>query len=263
MIFISYGYKAKEENKLNKTSGIYCIINKINGKRYIGQTYDLKYRKMRHICDLRGNRHSNNHLQASWNKYGEDAFEYVVVEECSLDIINEREIYWICYYDVLKTGYNQAQGGMGCRGYKHTEEELAKMRQIQNPKPVLQLDSKGNFIRRWVSASHAAKTLGVWKLGIKNCCEQSRSVMSCGGYIWIYEEDKDTVDMQYYFKKKSNAKKKINQYDLNMNLIKTWKSMMDAVKYGGFNMSVISRVCNGKGKTHKGFIFKFAEEYDD
>ncbi len=42
---------------------------------------DLKRRKSRHFSELRNNRHNNKHLQAAWDKYGEKAFTFVVVEE--------------------------------------------------------------------------------------------------------------------------------------------------------------------------------------
>lgn len=129
-------YKRNEESKNeNYDGGIYCITNKVNGKKYIGQTYDLKFRWLHHRSDLRGGRHHNRHLQGAWNKYGEDNFEFSELEKCTLESLDEREIYWIKYYDSQNQeyGYNLADGGLGCRGYKHTDEEIAKMRMIQNP----------------------------------------------------------------------------------------------------------------------------------
>lgn len=65
--------------------GIYKIINVVNNKFYVGSAVDLKRRKTRHFSELRNGKHSNRHLQAAWQKYGEQAFVFVVVEELSLD----------------------------------------------------------------------------------------------------------------------------------------------------------------------------------
>lgn len=65
---------------------IYKIINVVNNKFYVGSTTNKKVRFRQHRKLLRGNRHHCKHLQASWNKYGEDKFEFVVVEEVAQDI---------------------------------------------------------------------------------------------------------------------------------------------------------------------------------
>lgn len=62
--------------------GIYEIRNKYNGKRYIGQSLDVIDRLRHHKSELRHNRHNNSYLQRSWHKYGEDNFEFAVLEEC-------------------------------------------------------------------------------------------------------------------------------------------------------------------------------------
>lgn len=64
-----------------KKSGIYKIINVLNNKFYVGSAVDLRRRKTRHFCELRTGKHKNAYLQAAWNKYGEKAFTFVVVEE--------------------------------------------------------------------------------------------------------------------------------------------------------------------------------------
>jgi group I intron endonuclease len=59
---------------------IYKIRNVVNGKFYVGSTTDTRERFRNHRKMLRGNRHHCRHLQASWNKYGEDCFKFDVQE---------------------------------------------------------------------------------------------------------------------------------------------------------------------------------------
>ena len=63
-------------------SGIYMIRNIINNKVYIGQSSDLKDRLAHHKSSLRHNRHYSSYLQNAWNKYGEENFEFIILEEC-------------------------------------------------------------------------------------------------------------------------------------------------------------------------------------
>jgi group I intron endonuclease len=68
-----------------KISGIYKIVNKTNGKYYVGSSMDIRGkphgRFYQHNAHLKSNRHYNSHLQRAWNKYGEDCFEFIVIEK--------------------------------------------------------------------------------------------------------------------------------------------------------------------------------------
>ena len=55
---------------------IYSIINKVDGKRYVGQTIDLERRKNTHYSKLRKNEHPNHLLQQAWNDWGEESFKF-------------------------------------------------------------------------------------------------------------------------------------------------------------------------------------------
>lgn len=92
---------------------IYKIVNKVNNKVYIGQTYDISKRKSAHFNDLKNNRHSNQYLQNAWNKYGGENFELIIIEKCDLKDMDEREIYWIKYFNSMynQNGYNIRSGG--------------------------------------------------------------------------------------------------------------------------------------------------------
>jgi group I intron endonuclease len=63
-----------------KLSGIYKIINKTNGKYYVGSTNDFNKRQRDHIRELNFNRHHCVGLQRAWNKYGSVKFDFLIIE---------------------------------------------------------------------------------------------------------------------------------------------------------------------------------------
>jgi len=67
-------------NGHSKASGIYQIKNLINGKIYIGQAKQLAARAIQHEQSLISKKHANKHLQAAWNLYGSEAFEFAVLQ---------------------------------------------------------------------------------------------------------------------------------------------------------------------------------------
>jgi group I intron endonuclease len=74
------------------SSGIYIIRNKTNGNVYIGSTSSFSKRKNRHFRYLRTGRHENKHLQNAFNKYGEDAFEFIIVKHTTNLLQEEQQL---------------------------------------------------------------------------------------------------------------------------------------------------------------------------
>lgn len=92
-------------------SGIYKIVNKINGKYYVGSSKFFENRWKKHRKMLRRHRHPNSHLQNAWNKYGKDAFEFLKIEFVKVELLLEIEQKYldICKNDFesgLDTHYN-------------------------------------------------------------------------------------------------------------------------------------------------------------
>lgn len=86
----------------------------INNKVYIGQTIrQYKRRWYDHKWALKNNKHNNIHLQRAYNKYGENVIEFTLIEECEENIIDDREKYWIDFYESCdrEKGYNIELGG--------------------------------------------------------------------------------------------------------------------------------------------------------
>lgn len=84
--------KTKFEHLLEapQTSGIYTIVNNVNGKVYVGSSILLASRWRTHVSDLGLNIHDNQHLQSSWNKYGPSVFVFEAVIYCNPEYL----IFW-------------------------------------------------------------------------------------------------------------------------------------------------------------------------
>ena len=91
--------------------GIYKVTNKINGKVYIGQSVDIGRRWCEHM-----NAKDDIYFHKAIQKYGVENFEWEVIEQCKKKDLDEREIYWIEYYDSFNKGYNCTKGGDGNSG---------------------------------------------------------------------------------------------------------------------------------------------------
>lgn len=93
--------------------GIYKITNKINGKCYIGQSIHIEKRWWAHKHDafLKGGSTYDYPLYQSMRKYGLNNFAFEVIEECSVEELNEKEIHYIKYFNSFGNGYNQGPGG--------------------------------------------------------------------------------------------------------------------------------------------------------
>lgn len=117
-------------------TGVYMIRNKVNGKVYIGSAAkSLKQRWKDHRRFLIGGWHNNRHLLSAWKKYGEDAFQFYVIEYCLPESCTSIEQYWIDFYRSQgQELYNLYMTAGSPLGSKHSEEskkvmsEKAKLR---------------------------------------------------------------------------------------------------------------------------------------
>lgn len=82
-------------NSSYKICGIYSIYNKETGFSYVGSSRTIYERLSQHIWKLRANRHTNEYLQNSFNKHGEEAFEIIILEICTENNLKIREEFYI------------------------------------------------------------------------------------------------------------------------------------------------------------------------
>lgn len=104
-------------------TGIYAIVNQINGKMYIGESTHVESRQIQHFSNLRRHVHCNAKLQNAFNKYGEENFVYKILEYCSDEERFEKEIEYIAKYNTFENGYNLTPGGDGPNKGQFTGEK--------------------------------------------------------------------------------------------------------------------------------------------
>ena len=95
--------------------GIYKITNLINNKVYIGQSVNIEKRIISHKNTGFNPKNSSYDypLYKAIRKYGLENFSFEIIEELNKDLLNDREKYWISYYNSNNKnfGYNQTDGG--------------------------------------------------------------------------------------------------------------------------------------------------------
>lgn len=112
-----------------KITGIYLIINKINGKKYVGQSIDIHKRWKDHL-----NATNNIGIHGALKKYGKENFDFIILLECPEDMLNQWEIDMIALYNTYSGwdnswGYNLTLGGANVwnKGKHLSEETKQKM----------------------------------------------------------------------------------------------------------------------------------------
>lgn len=242
---------------------IYITTNHINGKKYIGQK---KYDKENKWKSYLG---SGIHIKRAINKYGSINFSKEIIENCKTkEILDERERYWIQYYDAIKSGefYNIASGGDG--GYTiagYSEEQFEQHENFRKQR-IRESILKGEL-------SGASKLTEIQVLEIidrlknndfttdiaKDYSVAIETISSIRNHkTWTYLT-KDIVfdDISFHRKQRPRKTKPVIQYDENGNRIASYNSARIAELQTGISHKLISAVCNGNKRIAHGYIWRF------
>lgn len=203
------GYRAE-------TGVIYCMTSP-SGKRYVGQSWNFKHRKYYYknpeLCKRQ------RKLYYALKKYGFENFDIELLDYCfNQEQMDDSEIYWIKYYDVIKNGYNIREGGSKGknspetiekikakrklqkitpkmlealakhRGKKPTKESIEKMRKSQKGHPVSQ-QQRENIRKTLTGYRHTEEAkinMSKGQMGRK-CSEKSKLVTKERNKVWDYE----------------------------------------------------------------------------
>lgn len=140
-------------------TGIYKILNILNGDFYIGSAVHFYNRKSKHLTTLRSGKHNNKHLLHAFNKYGEENFKFFLIEECTkenLPILEQK------YIDDLNPHYNICKVVEGRWGLKHDESTKSKIKESVkkfHSEIGLSQESKNKISKSLTGKKHSAETI--------------------------------------------------------------------------------------------------------
>lgn len=276
---------------------IYLMTNNLNGLQYVGQTSLLLSARMA------GHKHEakilkpNVYFVRAMHKYGFENFSVKIIEECSDDKLDEREIFWIAEYDTyLGPGYNSTRGGKGNKKFLNSdilelwnsgytrqeiadkinchpatvtnglracgipEEEVRKRGQtlVCKKKEVLQYDLNGKFIASYDSVDSAAEKINHHASSIRQVC--NHHLHTAFGYIWCHADEQKTIQELINEIPKSKREKQVEQYNLEGKLINTYDSCAAASRKLNISACTIEQAARGELFSCAGFLWKYTED---
>ena len=213
--------------------GIYSITNIVSNNVYYGSSFRVEQRIVRHKSRLLNNKHENKHLQRAYNIYGLESFVFTILEICNESItdveLRKLEQKYIDGHDKDKL-YNQCPVAGSTKGKKHSEETKDKISNALKGHKLLCSRVISDETRKKLSIAHKG----------------------------IPRPNRVGIPFKNKGKPNLNARKIILQINKDTNiLIKEWQGLQEAAKQTGTQCSDICKVCNGKGKTANGYIWKY------
>lgn len=274
-------YVSRNSQKLSKKSkkiGIYCIENKTNKKKYIGQSTDIEDRLSHHKSNIKHGHSLVKKIREEMSvlNFTVDDFNFYILEECSSKELDDKEKFYIEKYNTYidEHGYNEDLGGRynQIRSKKHSERlsETKKKQfsdkksdfykrfligQDKTKKSVLQIDNYGKIVKEWTKgALEISDSLGIPIHNIYNAIEVLHKT---SGFYWIKKEDYSQELVDNMIKKRS--KEKVFQYSFNGDLVNEWASAHEAKLNINIDDKGIGSACKGQCLQFKGYIWSYTQ----
>lgn len=208
---------------------IYLVENQVNHKKYVGlTTRNLEIRWKEHT------RHSSQAIDKAIQKYGKDNFTIKKIDECPDEELDEKEKYWIQYFNSVEEGYNISFGGR--------DENM-----------VLDLTNFEKVKNLWEEGYGQKAITQLLKINV----ETTHNYLLKNG---ITEEDIKQRHRELVGKSKS---KKIVQLDTNNNIIKIWDSIISIDRAKVSSRASVARCLKDPNKISKGYKWKYYEGEED
>lgn len=176
---------------------IYKITNTINNKIYIGQTIKtIEKRFQQHKNNSNKEYFSQIVLYKAFRKYGIENFKCELVEEVDNKFLDEREKYWINYYDSYLNGYNSTLGGRIVQLYNWDVDEIIDLyHQLKSARKVAKkLGCDHNTIDNLLNANNVRRYTLAEQLGRPICLKSEKEELHFQNpkeaAIWLIENNR-------------------------------------------------------------------------
>ncbi len=208
---------------------IYVIWNNITGAMYIGSTtQEIEQRLQDHL--QKSAKKVDNKFHKAIEDFGSQAFGIGLLDIAeSTDELARKEIHYIDVLDTILNGYNSDRGG----GFRKTIYQF----EFNNPEPIATYDT----------LEEAGNSVNASRKTISNAC--LGSLKSAKGFLWSYIPEYPEVE--------DRRSKIVYQYDLEGQVLATFRSAREASKQLGIGLSSITRCCRGERKQTSGYQFSY------
>lgn len=250
---------------------IYKITNNINNKVYIGQTMRKpadRWQAHKHRAELPD---FKTHLYNAMRKYGVENFSFSIIEECLDEKLDERERFWIEYYDSFNKGYNETLGGQDAkRKYSYedicyrlllgdSKEEIAKAfncdeKTVYNASIAVLKKSPSQISQEILDAQ--VKFLYVDEgYNIK----QITGLLGCGHYKIKRSLDRQKIKIKSMSESKKTPLTRSIYQKVGNKTIKVYKGIPEASFETGIPYKSIFECLSGRAKTAYGYRWDYHE----
>lgn len=191
--------------------GIYAIVTLHNDKFYIGRAISFQKRFRKHREALVKKSHYCKYLQRVYNKYGKEDVYVLLLEYCNIDFQQERELYWINYFNSVTAGYNAVFD----TSVNFLSKDIISKNTERMSLAVLCFKENGEFFKEFSSISDASRYFNTSSSNISRCCRKIFNHIK--KHVFIYKSEYDS-NVLYNRKIRDFSYKQKESYRQNMSI---------------------------------------------
>lgn len=254
-------HKHKEGTMFNEPGfgTIYCITNKINGKKYIGQTTKeyLTTRYDQHILSSKKESFRNYPLYSDINKYGKDAFALEILEnKIPKELLWQKEIEYINSLNTLYPfGYNRTKGGGGTLGLEPWDKGIKRSE-----------ETRRKISEAFTDERREAQSLKMRGENNPTFGKHHEGLHRYGPDNPFYGKHHNEITKRKISESQNNQKKKVVMFTIDGNLLHKFESIREAARFlkdengiATADHSYISKAAQGVYKQAYGYVWRLTE----
>lgn len=259
----------KNTKELNKYQFLFCVVifmnnygivykvtNQLNNHAYIGQTtMELKTRKSGHLSCAKLKPESYFHRAI--RKYGSENFKWEVIDVgYNKEDLNEKEIYWIKFYNTFEgEGYNVNVGGGSNKGLKFSEEQKLNLCISSGGKEFYVFDLDGNYLYERINQSGFAKEINTSVSNVGKVLHNEKNTIK--GYILIFKENFSLELLDRKMNRTRNHRDFEVKDMMTGEIVGIWKNQSLCGKELNIHRGTISKCLTGALKSSNGMSFSY------